>query len=153
MASSSSTFTSGAAPTAAQVNGWAQGTLGYAQVTANQGTFTTPTDLTGLSVAVTLVAGRRIRVTGQVIFTSTVGNDTAELQIREGATLLQEATATCGAANSGVATVHSSIVLAPTAGGHTYKLQGTRNSGTGNISTVANANAIAFILVEDIGAV
>lgn len=150
MSSSSSTFVSGGSPTAAQVNGWAQGTIGYAQATSNQGSITTGVDLTSLSVPVTLVAGRRIRITGSTYPSSTVTSDRVTMTINEGGTQLQEGSIV---PTSSAIHIERSVVLTPSAGSHTYKLTMARSVGSGTVTSNASATFPAFILVEDIGAV
>jgi hypothetical protein len=139
--------------TSAEMNSLPQGTLGYAPVTANQGSITALVDLTGLTVTVTLVAGRRIRITGDVSFTSSVAADNALCQIVEGATVLNSRSTAIPAITTpaGGYSCHVEAVLTPTAAAHTYKLQAQRNGGSGNITMVAAATQPAFILVEDIG--
>jgi hypothetical protein len=151
MSSASSTFASGQSPTATQVNGWAQGLLGYAQVTANQGSITAVVSLTGLSVTVTVVANRRIKITGQAQFSNTVAGDGDLFNIAEGAGNLMVATGAHPLANT-TFTLHSSLILTPTAGSHTYFLSAQTQTG-GTATMQAASNAPAFILVEDIGAV
>jgi hypothetical protein len=130
----------------------AQGSGGaswYAQVTANQGTFVAQTDLTSLTVTVTPLAGRRIRVTGWVAaFTSSVTGDTAALFIMEGATQLAQANTDCPVGGGFAQAV---AILTPTAVAHTYKLAASRSNGTGNVTMNAAVTYPAFILVEDIG--
>ncbi len=132
----------------------AGGTLGYAQVVADQTGITTETDLTGLSVAVTVGASRRIRVTASGLVTNTVAQDEFILHIKEGATVLQRAAydSFINATSRPVA-VERSVILTPTAGAHTYKLSLLRNQGTGTLTLAAGATYPAFILCEDIGGV
>ena len=61
---SNPTFVADELVTASKMNELPKGVLGYAQVTANQGSITTGSDLTGLSVTVTVPAGRRLKITG-----------------------------------------------------------------------------------------
>jgi hypothetical protein len=128
-----------------------RGVLGYAEVTANQTGITTEADLTGLSVSVTVAAGRRIRVTGQVRYGGTTSDDVATLRIKEGTISIQTAqllvSRATGQANP---TLTTAVVLTPSAGSHTYKLSLERPIGTGNMQLVASSNSPAFILVEDI---
>lgn len=128
------------------------GTLGHAQVTAVQGPITAEVDLTGLTVTVNLPASRRIKITGMALFNSTVAGDEVRLLIKEGTTTLQTAIHALSTA-SAFESLHGSVVLTPSAGSHTYKLSGVRNSGTGTVNMTAAATIPAFILVEDIGAV
>jgi hypothetical protein len=122
--------------------------LGYASVTANQGTFTTTTDLTSLTSTVTVPSGgRMVKITGVVNMDSSVAGDVTALFIQEGATILNSSTQyTKGGANP--LTVTCIAVLTPSAAAHTYKLTATRSTGTGNITMYASATSPAFILVE-----
>ena len=131
----------------------AGGTLGYAQVIADQTGITTETDLTGLTVAVTVGAGRRIRVTASVLVYGSVVSDEFIVNIKEGATVLQRAgyDSLTGAGTSRPTSVERSVVLTPSAGSHTYKLSLLRNQGTGSLTSSAGTTFPAFILVEDIG--
>lgn len=131
--------------------GQSLGTLGYAQVTASQGSITGVTDITGLSVPVTVVSGRRIRITVQInTCLSTTATDLYELNINEGATLLNTINGKCNDTANGLgATVHA--IIQPSAGSHTYKAQLGRLSGSGTLTMGAGAVFPAFILVEDIG--
>jgi hypothetical protein len=130
----------------------AQGTLagGYAQVTANQTGITAATDLTGLTVTVTVTSGRRLRISASAGFSSSVANDQCQLQINEGATTLIGTQFTVVVANN-VQWLTPIAIITPTAGTHTYKLTGFRLSGTGNLTMYAGTALPAFILVEDIG--
>lgn len=126
------------------------GSAAYAQVTANQGTFTTATDLTGLTVTVTTVTGRRYRVTGLVNISSSVANDICRLTLQEGATVLDLRQGSSPVANEN-ASILCSAILTPSAAAHTYKLTATRESGTGNLTMQASTTFPAYILVEDLG--
>src|SRR5205807_9649308 len=126
--------------------------LGYAQIVAGQGGITTAVDIAGLSVTVTLVAGRRIRITASGAFFDTVATDALEMDIREGATVLQFAIILPAAASTNT-TIEKSVVLTPTAGSHTYKVTCLRAAGTGAVTFNAATTLPAFLLVEDIGAV
>lgn len=124
-------------------------TLGYAEVTANQtGIGTSATDLTNLSVTVTVGSGRRIRITGHCIFQKDTAAGYIIMPIREGATQLNEGIETVSAA-LGFVTFDSSAVETPSAGSHTYKLMAMTENNT--CSLQASALLPAFILVEDIG--
>jgi len=63
--------------------------LGYAEVTSSQTGISAETDLTGLAVTVTVPAGRRIRITGQIQAQSATTSGTVLLRLKEGATVLQ----------------------------------------------------------------
>jgi len=122
---------------------------GYAQVTANQTTITALVDLSGLTVTVTVGSGRRIRITGYVLLSTTVSGDTFSVAIREGSTTLQVAQLTT-TSTAQAQTLHPAVVLTPSAGPHTYKLSASR-VGTGTVTSNAGATFPAFILAEDIG--
>src|SRR4029077_6770938 len=128
----------------------AAGSVGYAQVTANQTGITAEVALTGLSVTVTLPAGRRIRITGNVLAQNT-NADPANLYIKEGATYLQAEVTYLNPVNTNL-TMLASVVLTPGAGAHTYNLQMAR-SAAGTVQMSAAATSPAYILVEDIGPV
>lgn len=127
------------------------GALAYAQVVATQGTFTAQTDLTSLTVTVTVQTGRRIRITACAGASSSVGGDVVALQIQEGATVLQIAQFPVPVTAFAFMPGTSQVILSPTAAAHTYKLTMGRVNGTGNITMQAGATFPAFILVEDIG--
>lgn len=131
------------------------GTLasGYAQVTANQTiNSATPVDLTSLTVTVTVVAGRRIKITGCVALGGNTAGDEYNCSIREGGTTLQQAAdSQVVAADARLYTLTPICVLTPSAGAHTYKLSAFRSRGSGDVFLVASATLPAFILVEDIG--
>ena len=127
------------------------GVYGYAQVTANQGSITTITDLTSLSVTFTAVANRRVRVVGYIEVTSTVLDGAFELFITDGSnTAIKRATGPILSTTAAV-TVPIEIVVTPGAGSVTYKLRLQRTSGSGTYTMSAGATNPAFICVEDIG--
>lgn len=124
----------------------AQGTMGYVQVTANQAGWTTVVDITSLTLTVTPVAGRRLRITLYIASVqSSVGTDVIILGINEGVTQLSQANA-IGSNTMCVATA----VVTPTAAAHTYK--GTiQRVGTGTGTINAGTTFPAYLLIEDIG--
>lgn len=126
------------------------GWLGYAEVTADQTAITTIVDLTGLSVAVTAGADRRLKITGSCHAASPTAADEVDLYIREGSTTLQQRVLTVGTAGR-IYALHAIAIVTPTAGAHTYKLSMARTAGAGSAFMGAGALYPAFILVEDIG--
>lgn len=130
----------------------AGGQIAYAEVTANQATITTAVDLTSLTTTLTLVANRRVRITGFIKMFSSVANDIGRLLIDGDGTTLQIAQTLLPSTSQSVF-LTCSVVVTPTAASHTYKLQAARGAGTGNITMQAAATNPAFILVEDLGPV
>lgn len=124
--------------------------LGYAEVTADQGGITNvETDLTDLSVNVTVPEGRRLRITGVINVRSTVADDEAQLRIQEDGANVQIAIQGLPRSN-GNEFITASRVLSPSAGSHTYNLALVRGAGTGTLTMEAAATLPAYILVEDI---
>lgn len=123
---------------------------GYAQVTAAQAGITSITDLTSLTVTVTVATARRIRITMDAEVSRTVVDGSSVLSIRESSTTLHEATVSPNVANESAA-VHRALILAPSAGSHTYKLSLARVTGTGTTGLAAASTKPASITVEDIG--
>lgn len=123
----------------------------YAQITANSTAVTATTDVDGLAVTVTLLEGRRYRVSGVVNLRSTSANDRCGALIREGETTLYVSQVTVTAANTGFG-CPLSVILTPSAGSHTYKIAIYRVAGSGNVSVMGAAIYPSYIMVEDIGA-
>lgn len=112
--------------------------LGYAQASANQsGIAATETDLTGLSVAVTVPPGGR-----NLIIQCIMGNGNASagateqfrFYYRDGTTLVGTGTFAPGSA-FGQAINHQVFLPNVSAGSHTYKVGVKRTNGTGTFAT------------------
>lgn len=105
--------------------------LGYAQVTSNGSNIasSSPVDVSGLSVTV-IVGARPIHILGFVALFSTGANDTKILQIREGTTLLGQATTGEYGGTSSSDTLVVNARIAASAGSHTYKLSAYTGTGT-----------------------
>jgi hypothetical protein len=132
------------------------GTLAFARVTASQGPTAPSFDITNATVTVTLVSGRRYRISAQALITSSVGTDGVQLAIVEGATDVMLSNETQPAAGAASGSNRGSVVRACpgdiAAGSVTYKLSARRNGGgTGNFTNNAGAAFPTWILVEDIG--
>lgn len=135
----------------ASTNQMPTGVLGYAEATASQGSITTITDLTNLSVTVTVptLSGRKVRIRGWIPqISSSVATDRADLTIRESTTVLSTAYGRAGVSSEGWGGASVEAILEPSAGSHTYKLSLARGAGTGNVGIFAHATSKAFILVE-----
>jgi hypothetical protein len=125
--------------------GAAWGRVAYAQATADQGSITTDTDLTSLTVTLTLLAGRNYKVVGHGIAGSSVSTDTVVGYIRDGASAIgrwHQAAGTIIGSEGGVWVTGS--------GSKTYKLTLER-TGSGSATSYAAAAYPAFIEVVDYG--
>lgn len=129
----------------------AGGQLGYTQIVANTASFTALADVAGLSAIVTVGTGRRVRIVWRGDLLRSVADGTSIIFIAEGATILSRAQGFARTAGESFNSV-GSVIITPSAGPHTYKIQGQTTTGTGNTLVVANTDNPAFILVEDIGA-
>jgi hypothetical protein len=125
-------------------------TLGYAQATASQGSITTGSDLTGLTVTFSTAGGRRVKLSGQIVAQSTAAGDYARLDTTDGAGTILQNLQTYMPGTAAVGMV-SSVCLTPAAGIVTYKLRLVRSLGTGTLTMVAAGVTPAFILAEDLG--
>lgn len=129
----------------------AWGKVGYAEVTANQGSITTVTDITGLSVTWDFVSGRAYKVTAAVQAQSTVADDAVRMEITTtGGTVSTFAQQVARVSATSV-TLLRSVVLTGLSGSITRKVRLQRFSGSGTVTMVAAATVPAFLLVEDIG--
>ncbi len=137
--------------------GWAPpwnmpwGILGYAEVTANQtGIGATITDLTSLSLTITYVANRRVKVTGEGQYQNNTNNEFTKVYIREASVTLTARNFYTAVTliNNGF---HVEHILTPTAGARTYKLSANRSSSSGTTALIAASTEPAFIRIEDIG--
>lgn len=126
------------------------GWIGYAEVTADQTTITSETDLTSLTVTVTVGSNRRIKITGHIRVNGSTTDNVAGLRIKESTTTLQLAS-TYNPGTSSHTTLIGQVVLTPSAGSHSYKLSLETLTGGGNVSLEASATNPAYILVEDMG--
>jgi hypothetical protein len=127
-------------------------TLGYAAASASQTGITTVTDLTDLTITVTVpTSGRRLFIHGHVDASGSTAN-LVELGIWEGATELQTTRMPLngtGGWTTGVDVFYSSSTVTP--GSHTYKLRMATAAGGGTCGTTVNATSpvqTPFILVE-----
>lgn len=131
------------------------GVLGYAETSAAQnGIGTAWTDVTGLSLPITVVAGRRLRISTMVQTTIAATAAAAHVGLMDAATYLQQGShpLTAAAYTNGFV----SVVVTPSAGLHTYKTRVACNSGTINVPYNRDPGAamiLSWLLVEDIGGV
>lgn len=128
------------------------GVLGRAVSTTLSQTVTAGVDVTDMTTTVTVAANRILRITGHIrMSASSAAGSSASLTVRESSTDLG---CDChgfavSAANEDFTVV--TIVVAPSAGSHTYKLFAVRSQGSATITGSGSATIPAFIVVEDIG--
>lgn len=127
--------------------------LGYVDTATTQsGIGASEVDLTGLSITVTVPAGgRSVKISVGTWLSSTVSGDTTRVFVKEGSTYL--GFHTLAHPNVfGHNAFWSVLVIAPSAGTHTYKLTAYRQSGSGSIASNAGAisasNTKPFIMAE-----
>lgn len=144
-------ITTGELVSAAGLNSLPGGVLGYAEVTANQTGITTETDLTGLSVTVTVADSRRIKITYFGAHEINTVDNRVVASIKESTTTLAFLqTHHSEAATPGRHNAYGAAVITPSSGSHTYKVT-MLAPDAGSASLAASATGPAFILVEDIG--
>lgn len=122
--------------------------LGYAEVSANQGSITTITDITSLTVTVTvptLTGNQRLEVECFIHLFSTVATDFYRVHIREGSTDLNLTEGPFIQASGQQWAMCKWSNAAVTPGSHTYKISLERASGTGTLSTFQSATRLGFI--------
>lgn len=144
--------TGGPAPSAF-ANSVAGGWIGYASRTADQTGITTEIVLAGMQQAVTVGPSRMLWIRGVVHVQGVNGDESAELRIKEGSTVLDSASrAVTAAGGPGLVTVTvETMVVAPATGSHTYSLALARTSGTGTIASVASGTKVEKLIILDVG--
>lgn len=121
------------------------GQIGYADTTTQQ-TNISAANLTGLSVTVSIPAGRRIKITSYVDFSNNVANTYGELTVKEGTTELGKSRQTVTFIGS-LASCTTTVYLSPSAGSHTYNSNLAFYSGQGATSVSGTKPFIAVELV------
>lgn len=127
--------------------------VAFAQITSTV-IFGAATNITGLVVTFTSVAGHRYRTS---IYCTRISNDAtankaAVVLLYEGSTALvtaqvQEGPITAQGGGSFVNLIYSSI---PTVGAHTYQVVAQRDSGTESHNWFAASTQPSYIMVEDV---
>lgn len=128
-------------------------TLGYVEsITSQTGVSSaTEIDITGLSVSVTVPAGRKLKITYyEPNITHSVNNDIFQYYLYDGVTQVgfRQVNVTGSGDINGEGTM--SRVLSPSAGTHTFKATVRRFSGSGVANLFRGPVSPAYILVEDI---
>ena len=152
----SKTFASGDVLTAADVNAYLRGGLvmGYASVSTPQAGITAVTDLTGLSVTFTAIAGRLYRVVLSGEITGTVAGDLAIAYITgSDNTILRRGIVTVPALSGGTGYFFLTLerLLTFSAGSVTLKARLLLDVGSGTVGLYAAGDSPAHLIVEDIG--
>jgi len=126
------------------------GWIGYLEKTTNQTGISSITDISGLSLTVTVGTNRTILITGHFGAFDVSANCFVKGYIRESSTTLGvfvDDNLLAGQRGSG----EGSVWLQPTAGSHTYKLSLSASAGTVDLDCTANDPGSSFILVQDLG--
>ncbi len=135
--------------TAANFDKLPGGLIGYASTTGNQTGITTITDLTNLTVTVTVGASRLIRVCGCITANCATNTGLITLSIRESSTTLSQVQTSLDTAGDGAGMFAEYLAAAPSTGSHTYKLSLTAGFTSGGL--VATATQLSYITVYDEG--
>jgi hypothetical protein len=129
--------------------------LGYAICSGNQtGIAGTRTDLSGMSKQVTVAANRLIRITAHCHPSMGGPSPTiAQFEILEGTTQLGIDRFNLDAqANGSMRTfLFDTIVVAPSAGVHTYKVALSRDAGPETLNHATAATMPSYMVIEDMG--
>lgn len=125
--------------------------VGLGTKTSSQGTFTSETDITGLTVTFTADGVHSYRLSAILDITSSVNSDAAAIWIKEGSTYLRRAGGTL-AFNNVSYTLSTWVIVTPTAGSHTYKVTALRTGGTGNLTVDAGTGnpSPAYLLAQQL---
>jgi hypothetical protein len=119
--------------------------LGYRQVSADQGSITTVTDLTGLAATIKAPEGTKIKILGRVRLGNSSTDQVNNVYIFEDVTQL-DADSVLSRSGGASVTGRPEITLTPTAGTHTYKLR--MDTGGGTAILKASTNTLAWIRIE-----
>lgn len=138
-------------------SGPAQGVLGYVSRTTDAGPdpfadAAPGTSIAGLSKAVTIPAGRLVRL--KVVcrgMVGTVNEDVFALRIVEGTTVLAETLNYVPTTLNGVGVDNPEVIIAPSAGAHTYFVTAKRLAGSGNATFYGDATYPFQLVIEDVG--
>lgn len=127
-----------------------RGVVATATKTSGQGSITSVTDVTSLSVTFTAVTGRRYRLSFQGQVYSNVSGDTVQVQITDSTNAVQNfgiALASSGYSMS----IRVDAYVTPSAGSVTYKVRALRNTGSGTVGIDCGSTYPAFLVAEDVG--
>ncbi len=132
----------------------AWGVLGRATLLtlqSNIGASNALTDVTGMSVTVTVPAGRRIKLSAHGTFQITSAGGFGLGIFREGSTILQRWADRQAFTNNENGQSSGFVTLTPTAGSHTYKLTMAIQAGPGSLTVIGDPALPVELIVEDVG--
>lgn len=126
------------------------GYQGHGSTTSNQGSLTGTADLTGLSVTFTAVTNRRYAAWVHTNFEATSNGNVAAVTLLAGATVVSYGQRQIDTAGQ-LQTLDLFGNFTAPAGSLTVKVQGGMASGSGSVTSRADATDPARLLVMDIG--
>jgi hypothetical protein len=130
------------------------GWIGYTTKTSDQTGISTETTVMTVG-PVTVGSNRILRISAFVDGGGTVAGDRIAVRIKEGATQLTAAVDVNPIADGAITTMTFTpwMIIAATAGSHTYTCTAERIGGTGTFAVQASATQPGLLVVEDIGSV
>jgi hypothetical protein len=145
------TFTTGAVLTAAQMNNLPWGVVGTAFRNAGDVTVTNAqTDITGMSVTFTAVAGRLYRASWSCSAKKETAAGWTQITFADSANILYGISIAYGVGGGFINLSGVSLISGLTAGSKTFKLRGIAENNTSTV--LANGNAPCQLIIEDMGA-
>jgi hypothetical protein len=145
------TFTTGAVLTAAQMNNLPWGVMGTVyRTTADVVIGTTGTDITGMSITFTAVAGRLYRASWGCSARKETAAGYTQISFTDSSNALYGYSIGYTISGNFVNLSGVSIISGLTAGSKTFKLRGVSENNTATF--FANANAPLQLIIEDMGA-
>lgn len=107
--------------------------------------------MTSMSITFTALAGRRYRIVGFGLVTSTVSGDTATLVVTDASNAVQGTRGLVPLSSGYSVSIRCEAIVSPGAGSVTYKLRGKRWTGSGNLTYGDGAEIGMQMYIEDIG--
>jgi hypothetical protein len=130
----------------------AWGSVGYVALTSlSQTGITTAVDITGATITFTAIANRRYKASWSLYTNTSAASATTNVILDEGATTLQQSTATASPTATIGTYVNGMYIGTHAAGSVTWKLRVQLQAGTGTISAEGGSTYPAVFGIEDIG--
>lgn len=123
--------------------------LDYKQNTTSTPGFTALADIPNLSCTVNVPAGRALKLTGKMQVQCVGGAGDIYVPFMEGATALGRVTYIVSS-DGHYHNPMGSIIVYPSPGTHTYRLQLSKYAGSGSAVLAVNADNPAYLMVEDV---